>query len=64
MGPDGPTYFSKQDFVQRGLDWAQFSTQAAANATAELATLQPRYERDRKKVIQYAELTSTRPIVT
>lgn len=36
---------------------------AAPAAAADLATLKPRYERDRKQVIQYAELTSDRPIV-
>lgn len=34
-----------------------------ANAAADLATLVPRYARDRRKVIQYAELHSTQPIV-
>jgi hypothetical protein len=37
--------------------------QARANAVADLETLQPRYTRDRHKVIQYAELRSARPIV-
>jgi hypothetical protein len=36
---------------------------AAPAAAADLAMLKPRYERDRKQVIQYAELTSDRPIV-
>ncbi len=36
---------------------------AKGNAAADLATLKPRYERDRHKVIQYAELRSTQPIV-
>jgi len=36
---------------------------AAPAAAADLATLKPRYERDRKQVIQYAELRSDRPIV-
>jgi hypothetical protein len=39
-----------------------FST-ARENAAADLATLTPRYVRDRQKVIQYAELSSVRPIV-
>jgi hypothetical protein len=38
-------------------------TAVRENAAADLATLQPRYERDRHKVIQYAELRSTQPIV-
>ncbi len=36
---------------------------AAPAAAADLAALKPRYERDRKQVIQYAELASDRPIV-
>jgi hypothetical protein len=36
---------------------------ARANAAEDLATLQPRYVRDRQKVIQYAELRSPQPIV-
>lgn len=38
-------------------------TTARDNAAADLETLKPRYVRDRNKVIQYAELTSTQPIV-
>src|SRR5262249_4664707 len=34
-----------------------------ANAATDLETLKPRYTRDRKKVIQYAELRSPQPIV-
>jgi hypothetical protein len=34
-----------------------------ANAAADLATLKPRYTRDRHKVIQFAELTASQPIV-
>jgi hypothetical protein len=36
---------------------------AATNAAADLASLKPRYVRDRQKVIQYAELRSDQPIV-
>ena len=32
-------------------------------AAADLATIKPNYHRDRKQVIQFAELTSDRPIV-
>jgi hypothetical protein len=32
-------------------------------AAADLAALKPRYERNRKQVIEYAELVSDRPIV-
>lgn len=43
-------------------DEALFST-ARDHAATDLATLKPRYVRDRHQVIQYAELTSTQPIV-
>jgi hypothetical protein len=36
---------------------------ARANAAADLTTLKPAYTRNRQKVIEYAELRSTRPIV-
>ncbi len=36
---------------------------AREHAAADLDTLKPRYVRDRHKVIQYAELRSTQPIV-
>lgn len=42
---------------------ADIQRRGALAAAADLATLQPHYVRDRKQVIQYAELTSERPIV-
>ncbi len=45
------------------VDAAAIQELAAPAAAADLATLKPRYERDRKQVIQYAELRSDRPIV-
>jgi hypothetical protein len=42
---------------------ADIQERAIPAAIADLATLKPRYERDRKQVIQYAELHSARPIV-
>ena len=41
----------------------QLFTSGRENAAADLAPLKPRYVRDRHKVIQYAELHSTQPIV-
>ncbi len=46
-------HVEKEDILRRG----------AIAAAADLATLHPRYERNKKQVIEYAELTSTRPIV-
>ena len=45
------------------VDAAEIQRRGALVAAADLATLKPRYERNRKQVIQYAELTSDRPIV-
>jgi len=45
------------------LDDAEIQRRGAVAAAEDLATLKPRYERDRNQVIQYAELKSDRPIV-
>lgn len=45
------------------VDPAEIRSRALPAAAADLASLKPRYERDRKQVIQYAELKSDRPIV-
>jgi hypothetical protein len=45
------------------VDPAEIRRRGAITAAADLATLKPRYERNSKQVIQYAELTSDRPIV-
>ncbi len=45
------------------VDPADIKERAALAAAADLDSLAPRYQRDRKQVIQYAELRSTRPIV-
>lgn len=60
---DGPEYLSKKAFEILGIPFEELLVAAQANAAADLATLKPRYGRDRHKVIQYAELTSTQPIV-
>ena len=57
------TAFSKTEFSALQLDWAQLTAKVQANAASDLASLEPRYVRNRKKVIEYAELSSTRPIV-
>ena len=52
---------SKEEFTALGVDWATFSSQAAAAASAKLASLQPELIRDRNQVIDCAILRSTRP---
>jgi hypothetical protein len=62
---DGGDYLfpSKKIWDQFHLTREEIERRAAANAAADLSTLRPRYERNSKKVIEYAELTSDRPIV-
>lgn len=55
--------FSVAEFRALKTEWRDFMTQAQANAAVDLATLQPRYVRNRRNVIEYAVLESTRPIV-
>ena len=63
LGPDGLAYFSKQEFAALNITAEAFAKQARQNATADLQTLTPAYTRNRKKVIEYAELHSDQPIV-
>lgn len=56
---EGLEAFAKTDAVTAENSFAA----VRENAAADLATLKPRYVRDRHKVIQYAELRSTQPIV-
>jgi len=62
---DGDEYLfpSRKIWEQFQLSDAEIQRRGAVAAAADLATLHPRYERDRKQVIQYAELISERPIV-
>ena len=45
------------------VEWPLFFARAKANAAADLATLKPRYVRNKKRVIEYAALESERPLV-
>ncbi len=45
------------------LSWAEFEVRARKNASAELARLTPRSERDTRKSILYAALESELPVV-
>jgi hypothetical protein len=59
LGEDGLEPFAKGAVEANG----ELFVAAREAAAADLATLAPRYVRDRRKVIQYAELSSMRPIV-
>jgi hypothetical protein len=62
---DGDEYLfpSRKIWDRFSVDPAEIQRRGALAATADLATLHPRYERNSKQVIEYAELTSSRPIV-
>jgi hypothetical protein len=61
---DGEYVFpSAEQFEALSVDWESIQRLAAAAAEAELKTLQVRYSRDKRKVIEYAELSSEEPIV-
>jgi hypothetical protein len=62
---DGNEYLfpSLQIWERFHVDRSEIVRRGAAVAAADLATLKPRYERNNKQVIEYAELTSDRPIV-
>lgn len=53
-------YFSKKEWDALAMDWPTFQQKAAANATNN--TLKVELVRDRKKVVQYAALTSESPL--
>jgi len=62
---DGDDYLfpSREIWDRFQVDPVEIQRRAALAAAADLATLKPRYERNNKQVIEYAELTSDRPIV-
>ncbi|MEI8233292.1 MAG: hypothetical protein WCH57_01250 [Verrucomicrobiota bacterium] len=55
-------FLNRAEFAALGVDWAAFSTQSAAAASAELASLQPEWVRDRNQVIECAILRAKRPL--
>jgi len=55
--------WTKADFAQLGLSWQDYAAKAAKNAETDLVGLTPRYERDQRGSILYAELRAERPIV-
>ena len=56
-----PVYFSRKDFDELGLDWDRFARQARDNGGTDLEGLKPKYVRDKKQVIEYAQIKSDRP---
>jgi hypothetical protein len=62
---DGGDYLfpSRKIWDQFHLTREEIERRAMAAAAADLASLHPRYERNRKKVIEFAVLSSERPIV-
>ena len=60
---EGLEGFSKRVVELLGISRERAFAIGRENAATDLETLTPRYQRDSSKVIQYAELTSPRPIV-
>ena len=55
--------FSKKDWAKTGLKWPEFEKRALAAASGDFRKLQIGFKRDRRKVIEYAELTSAEGLV-
>ena len=55
--------YSAKEFSALKVAWPAFFASAQENAAVDLAKLTPRYIRNRKKVIEYAVLESTQPVV-
>ncbi|MCE9612172.1 MAG: hypothetical protein K8R23_18395 [Chthoniobacter sp.] len=60
---DGPRAMTKAELTAMGIGMDRFAARARGNAGADLARLTPRYERNRQRVIEYAELRSEKPVV-
>jgi hypothetical protein len=56
-------HFLKPQFESLHLPWQAFLARSRANADQDLAGLECSYVRDRRKVIEYAVLKSTEPIM-
>ena len=61
---DGLRPLTRAELAAMGIGMDRFAGRARENAAADLAGLKPRYERNRNRVIEYAELRSERPVVT
>lgn len=58
----GVRFLSREEFAALGVDWATFSAQSAAAASAELADLKQDWIRDDNQVIQCAILRVRHPV--
>jgi hypothetical protein len=54
---------TKEEFAALGSEWDKFAARARQNASTDLASLKPRFERNSRKTIVYAALESEKPIV-
>ncbi len=63
IGADGLEPCSAAEWAALNVPWETFAAAARKNAVADLAGLKPRFERDRRGSILYAELRAERPIV-
>ena len=63
MEEEGPRAMTREELAGMGIEMARFAARARANAGTDLAGLKPRYVRNGKRVIEYAELHSERPVV-
>jgi hypothetical protein len=54
---------TRDEFAALGIEWDKFAARARQNASTDLATLKPRFERNTRKTIVYAALESEKPIV-
>ena len=63
MEEAGPRAMTKEELAAMGIGMEKFAARARENASADLAKLKPRYTRNAKRVIEYAELRSARPVV-
>lgn len=56
--------YTKKDWVKLGLKWGDFEKKAREKASEDFKTLNIVYKRDRKMVIEYAELISVEGVVS
>ncbi len=63
LGEEGLRAMRKDDLLAMVISMERFGARARENAAADLAKLKPRYQRNRQRVIEYAELSSKDPIV-
>lgn len=55
--------FARSQWAELGREWGAFESIAKRNAAADLAGVSVRYQRDKRRVIEFAELYSEQPLV-